>query len=396
MARMAGELASNPHSSLPVRVFLGALLTFTTLSVWIGSSDPWWRPKEWAALILGMGWLIVRIVWSPQSIRNGRDKLLACLMAGFLIHFSVRFIFPVIKSPGLLAQSPWPWLAFFHIAVGLVWLTDLRRVVRREDIQFLVRVMAWLGVFLSVLMLFQRFDLDPIIRFVQWKHKGFQWLHGNHVIGLMGNPFQAAASLAVLVPAVAFLAKTSWKWRGLLCLCLFSCWLTGSISSLLAVLVGSIAASGIIRNKRRVLVALAGGLALLGFLYLLRPDIFLEHGRLSILRQAIPFIRSHPILGNGLNQFKELGITYTPNIPYKVWWAHNEPLHFITELGIPLGILLFAYLARHLILLRRTHLALFGCLTSVLVLSLFHIPFHLAPTLAVTGLCLVASHLESN
>ena len=396
MARMAGELASDPHSSLPVRVFLGALLTFTTLSVWVGSSDPWWRPKEWAALILGMGWLIGRTVWIPLVLRSGRDRLLACLMTGVLIHFFVRFIFPVIKAPGLLGQSPWPWLAFLHIAVGLVWLTDLRRIIRREDIQWAVKGMAFLGVGLALFMIAQKLGFDPLMRYVQVKYPNFRWLDPNHVIGLLGSPFMAGASLAVLVPAVTFQSRSSWIWRVFLGLCLFSCWLTGSISSFLAALSGAFAASGLITTRKRFLASAVAGLVLLGISYLLKPDIFLEHGRLSILKQAIPFIQAHPLLGVGLNRFKELGIVVMDGNPYKVWWAHNEPLHFVTELGIPLGLLLFAYLARQTLLLHRAQTALFGCSISVLVLSLFHIPFHLAPTLAVTGLCLVASHLESN
>lgn len=360
----------------------------------IGSADPWWRPKEWAALVLGVGWLIARNLVNLQYLRSGKDRLLACLLTAFLFHFCVRFIWPVIKSPGLLMQSPWPWLGLLHIVVAVAWLTDLRRLIRRDDVRFAVRIMAFLGVALAAYMVVQKLNMDPLMAYVQHKYPNFRWLDPNHVIGLLGSPFQAGASLAVLVPAVAFQAKESWVWRILLCLCLFSCWITGSISSFLAALIGSIAASGIITSRKKLIGSLAGGLALLALAYLVKPDIFQEHGRLSIWTQAIPSIQAHPFLGIGLNRFKELGIHVFDGNAYSAWWAHNEVVHFATELGIPLCLALFAYLGRELVLLHRTHLALFGCLTTVLILSFFHIPFHLAPTLAVTGLCLAASQLE--
>ena len=318
-------------------------------------------------------------------------------MIGFLIHFCLKFIFPAVKAPGLLTQSPWPWLAFLHTMIALAWLTDIRRLIRLQDVQFLVRLMAWLGVFLAVYMIFQKLNLDPVMRYVQWKYPGFKWLDPNHMIGLMGSPFQASAVLAVLIPAIsyqAFHAKRSWIWKLFLVFSLSCCWITHSISALLAGMVGAVAASNRIQTWRLLTLTLVLGLFSLLGIYLLKPDIFLDHGRLSMWKQAFSHFIQHPILGIGFNRFKDLGITVFDGNPYKVWWAHNEWVHFATELGAPLTLLLALFMLREWIKMYRIHLALFGCMVSILILSFFHIPFHMAPTLVVVGICLATSHIE--
>ena len=380
----------------PVRVFLVALILASFLPIWIGSADPWWRVKEWAVLMVGCGWLATRHILNLRPIRSGQDKWLAILMIGLLTHFFLLFVLPIIRIPNKLFQVPWPWMTFLHAMIALTWLSDMRRLIRKEDVRFLVTFMAGLGVLLSTYMVFQKLELDPIIWFIQKKYSGFKWLAENHVVGLMGNPFQAGATLAVLTPLISFKAfqKRRTAWKLLLPLSLAACYFTSSLSSLVAALVGCMFGAGILQTRRAVLFFLGVIVLLFIGILLVQPQVLLDIGRLEIWRKSLHHILKHPILGVGLSQFKLLGIVQTPNVAYEVRWAHNEWIHFTTELGIGWTLFLAAYLSRETLKLFRIHPAICGAFISILILSFFHIPFHLAPTLAVAGVCLSSSHLE--
>ena len=289
-------------------------------------------------------------------------------------------------------------MAFLHLMVALSWLTDLRRSVRSEDIHFAIRVMAWLSAGLSAYMIFQSVHIDPLIWLIQLKFEKFGWLHQNHVIGLMGNPFQAAGTLAVLTPAVSYLVFQSFLqrkkkvfWSVVLAMNLVALCATQSASGLVAGLIGGVLASGKVRTMKAFgILTMASLIGLISILFL-APDWLLGHGRIEIWKQSIAQLHYYPILGIGLNQFKLIGITYLDS---QVRWAHNEWIHFSVELGIFLTGLLAFYVGREAVKLFRVHFGMFGCFISIIILSFLHIPWHLAPILAVTGICLVASHLE--
>ena len=355
-------------------------------------------------LLVGSGWLISRNWFNLHPARSGQDKFLTILMSIFLIHFSLRFVLPVVTTPKNLIQTPWPWMAFLHSMVALAWMTDVRRYIRKEDLKFLIQLMAGLGVFLSTYMVFQFFSIDPLIYIASHTYPGFKWLHGNHVIGLMGGPFQAGAALAVLVPCISYQAfipsQVKMKtilWSIGLAISLIACWMTQSSSALMAAGVGSVIASGKIKTVRHWILAILLALSILLFLSINHSQLLLDNGRIYIWKQALPILSHHPFLGIGLNQFKLLGISSIQDNPASyVWWAHNEWVHFATEIGIPFALLLAAYLAVQARKLSNVHPAMFASFLSVIILSFLNVPWHLAPTLVVTGICLASSHLEPN
>lgn len=347
--------------------------------------------------MVGMSWLACRSLWNLRPIRSGQDKWLTFLMLGLLVHFFLLFVFPIIRIPNKLFQVPWPWMAMFHAMVALAWLTDIRRCIQKEDVRFIVQVMAWLGAGLSIYMVAQAHGFDPLIWLIRRKFSGFKWLGENHVIGLMGNSFQASAALTCLIPAIAYFAfkdKASKAWKLMLAVSLYASVLAASVVGTFASVLGLVIASRKVQTWKAwavlgvLMVVLTAGLAAL------KPTLFLDGGRLEIWRQAAHHIIRHPILGVGLNQFKLLNIQHTPNIAYDVRWAHNEWVHFSTEVGVIWTFCLGVYLIRESIKLSRIHQGMFGCFISVIVLSFFHIPFHLAPVLVIAGMCLSTSHLN--
>jgi hypothetical protein len=385
-------------TSLPIRIFLIALVCGAYLPIWIGSADPWWRVKEWAVLLVATAWVPLKMWGNLRVSRSGQDKWLSILTAGLLTHFFLLFVFPIVKAPSLLYQVPWPWMAFFHAMIALFWIHDLRRTITQEDFTRAFNFLAILASVLSGYMLLQYLNLDPLMWFIQRRFEGFRWFHDNHMIGLMGNPFQASAALAVIIPALAFQAfnRRGRLWKALLFLSLLVSYLAQSRVGFAAALFGSVCASGKVRTAKTWTILLV--LSVLGTAALasVKPEILLDRGRLSTWSQALPHIMNHPFLGVGLNQFKLLNIIDPVPPGYAVRWAHNEWVHFSTELGIPFALFLAVYLTREAVKLSRIHRGMFGCFVSALLLSFFHIPFHLAPVLAVLGIGLVVSHLDPN
>ena len=374
----------------PVRLFLSCLLIGTVFSVWITASDPWWRVKEWVALFLGCGWIALRGISSLRPIRSSTDRWLGILAAGLVCGFSLKFILPAVAAKGNWLTSPWPWMAFLHAMVSLVWMVDLRKLIRRSDAEFIARLMARIGVVYSALLFLQWANLDPITGFLTLKFGKITWLHEDHMIGLMGNSFKAAACLAVLVPAMAY--QKGRQWILLTIFSLIVLYLSQSRIGLMAALVGSLFSAGLIRTRARLMAVIAASALALGWAL-----FHLDSVRLVIWTKTLPLIQRYFWVGSGLGQYKELGVfNLISGNSYVVRWAHNEWLHFAAEIGIPLTLFLAAYLLRETIKLSRVHWATCGCMISILILSLFSIPWHLAPTLAVTGICLISSHLEPN
>ena len=347
-------------------------------------------------MMAGMGWLACRNSSNLRVCRSGEDKWLSLLTIGLLTHFFLLFVFPIIKAPAKLYQVPWPWMAMFHSMIALAWIHDMRRSIRREDITFIFRFLGVLGAVLAGYMMLQYLNFDPLIWLIQSRFKEFKWFSENHMIGLMGNPFHAAAALAVLVPAISYRAfhKGTLRWKVILYLSLMVMWLAQSRVAFAAALVGALVASTKVRGVRAWLVSAGLALAGLAATIYLNPSVLMDRNRLVIWAQALPHIQNHPFLGVGLNQFKLLNITDPIPPGYAVRWAHNEWVHFATELGLLFTLFLALYLIREAIKLSRTHKGFFACFVSALLLTPLHIPFHLAPVLVVVGLGLVSSHLE--
>ena len=217
----------------------------------------------------------------------------------------------------------------------------------------------------------------------------------NHVIGLMGNPFQAGTALAILLPLMVALAW--WIPAGLTVLALLA---THSSSAIVAGFAGVLATLWLKGSRLKCGLLLA--LGLLGLLTL--PSSYLSFsGRIEVWQRSFE-LWTHNFLwqGTGLGTYKMLGITaqsVSPELPNAVRWAHNEWLQIGMEIGLIGLILLLSALSYILLRARRTQALpaeASGILAAGLILSLSSIPFHLAPTavLLVIALASVIVHLK--
>ena len=53
----------------PLLLFITLLFIGSFLSIFLTSSDPWWRPKEWWAFGCGILWMAYKVFNPPQHQR---------------------------------------------------------------------------------------------------------------------------------------------------------------------------------------------------------------------------------------------------------------------------------------------------------------------------------------
>jgi hypothetical protein len=145
----------------------------------------------------------------------------------------------------------------------------------------------------------------------------------------------------------------------------------------------------ILRSKKLFLTSLFIT-GIIGAIILLINDSAHHHFliRIGILKEVLPFIKEHPLIGNGVNSFGGLGIK-------KLAQLHNDYVQFYVEYGayalmaIPFVV---TYIKKFLSITYSLHgRILFGIFSGFLVASAFSFPFHTAHSalifLTVIALC---------
>ncbi len=391
MGRWALDWFQGPR---PLQGFLCCLLSLSFFTVWFGSADPWWRPKEWAVLVAGLVWIGWRTLCPPRAVgKMGVSIFLGALLIWIALQTSFLHILPVVQAPGRYVTHPWVWLTYFHLVLLMVWYSDMVRSLKLEDLKPVWSVVGWIGLILSVLMLLQFAGRDPVIFLLERKVGTVRWLHGNHVIGLMGGPFQAGACLAICVPVlVALNRKISLTLAALALLA------TGSASAIVSAFCGALAVLWTV-GKRSLFVSLSFlgiGCALVSHW----KGFFSFSGRIPLWTKSIEMWKESFLLqGTGLGTYKLLGITAAtanPDAPNTVRWAHNEWIQIGMELGA-VGLILFTLFigSVFLSLWKRPNAIPAGILVTGAILSVASIPFHLAPVVITLVVSLAAVAISS-
>lgn len=388
---MAGEPENNLHGSLPLRLFIQAMLIGSFFSFYIGSADPWWRVKEWVVLGIGSLWLACRTFAQPIQRRVWSSKWLGFLLGWVVVQMFMFHIWPVITASRTYATSPWPWLTFLQIIVISIWMTDSIRMLSKRDMEVIHKTIAWIGLIMSVYMIFQAAGLDPVIAHIQRTRTGFEWLHGNHVIGLAGNPFQAGTILAVTVPAMLTLFHPI-----VMVLPVLALLATQSASAISAGFMGI----GVILllSKKFRLFGLLCLVSIGAVIYATHHGLLLENGRFLIWKQSIQAWLKAPWDGIGLSMYKLLGVVDDRSGVMAVRWAHNEWIQALAELGLIGLTLLGGWVLGLLWKLRKWRAIPFhwiGTGLTCLALTVLSIPWHLAPTVIVSLLCVIGWNIYS-
>lgn len=368
---MAGVL-----EAFSLRVFLAILLTFSFLFFWIPAPDAWWRPKEYVVLALGLLWIGWKAAF-PRPVRRSHVSIPMALLLGWIaVGFIVRFLWPAVAFRGAGQFILWPILVILHIAIALHWFLDGIRSADEKDAKVVSCVLAALGGILSIHMLLQALSLDPMIAFMSSGGRTVRWLHDNHMVGVMGNSFQAAACVAVLAPFILSFSPV------LFILSLIVLIAAKSTGALLAA--GASAVVYLFLTGKRLLASFLAAAALIGaFFWVGIPSILYDFsGRLLIWEQSVRFVKAHPLIGTGIGTYKLLGIsvpTLDKSAPNAVRWAHNEFLQTSVEIGLVGAILLILWVCREFLRSNAQTAAFSASLVSIAVLSLVNMPLHIAP-----------------
>lgn len=356
-------------------VFLaGAFIVLTTPPVPAG------RPLRRSAAVLAvlMAIPLLQVVPLPTAVQQALSPVHAAMMQRLaqtgLLESSLAHRALSIYPFGTLEQYA------VLLAAGVLFFVGRRRFLDAGSLQRLAWVVLGLGFLESLYGLFQYLGKIPH-PFLQ---PGYElasvasgtYVNRNHFAGLLEMAFPIAIAIAYahfLVRIHPEVGRTRRWVRALLthpdmplfCLFLFiAVWIclgiifsmsrTG-ITSMLVTSLLMVLLLGIRHSRRRIqvlvlafLLAVAGYAAYIGmeevlqrFEQLLREDAVLREGRMEVWRDSVTMIRDFPLAGVGLGNYQHAFHKYN-QVPRNVIYdhAHNDYLEFISELGIPAGLLL--------------------------------------------------------
>ena len=335
------------------RLCIYALLIFTPLAV--GSAPTWAMMVIHVITLIALtSYLIEKIVtWEWQWTRTPLDLPLATLM--MVVVLSTIFStdrYTSIWSLGLLVT----YAAVFYLTIHLV--------STRSQLRRILQIIVFTACFLSVFGLIKKAGANP-----------FPWW--DYDIGLkrelamssstFGNPNHYAGYLAMALPVclamfLIGLKKSRTILTGVITLLIsvaivFSLARGGWISSCFGVAFMGAAlflSSKSITISRKVLLIIAGGLFLIGVVFLFSTSAVEEavtlkkapedanlQQRILVWRHTIQMISDYPLLGSGPGTYATIFTQYQPpGIGGRYYMAHNDYLHFISETGLPVLVII--------------------------------------------------------
>ena len=332
--------------AIPI-VSLYALLIFTPLAV--GSAPTWAMMVIHIITLIALTFLLIEkiVSWQWQWTRTPLDLPLAALLSVVLLStiFSTDR-YTSIWSSALLAN----YVAVFYLTIHSV---SSRRQLRR-----LLQTIVLTACFLSVFGLIKKAGANP---FPWWDYDMGQ----NRIMAAASstfyNPNHFAGYLAMALPVclgmfLIGLRESQKVLTGVFTLLIllaivFSLARGGWISSCFGVaFMGVVLLLSSRRNpiSRKVLLIIAGGLFLIGVVFLFSTPAVEEsvtlkkapedknlQGRIVVWRRTLQMIADYPLLGSGPGTYATIFTQYQPpGILHRYYMAHNDYLHFVSETGL--------------------------------------------------------------
>jgi O-antigen ligase len=315
-------------------------LALIPFAVWPGLDTR--EPKM--ALVLVFALALSLVGFYQGKIKPVRNKWLLFLM-GFLL---VNILFcpkPIVPFQGIMVQAFWVWkplahlLIFFlmYIALSSLEFTDTQR-------DKILKVMAWVGLIMSIYCILQFFKLDQFYNLQNWSQDKFP--PSARVGGTLGQPTLLAPFLAMIIPICLYLKK--YWFAGIIGIALL---LTKSQVAIGALIISLIFLQTLENKKTAIRISILSLIFLfLGVTaYFQNPKIksfVVDSGRFTQWTQiakdinspVIPTLKqTYPYTGKGLGSFK-----YIYHIKNNNTWheAHNDYLEILYNTGL-IGLFLF-------------------------------------------------------
>lgn len=282
-----------------------------------------------------------------------------------------------------------------NVFFGILFYQLIYERVRLEELKKYSSWLYWLIFANFVLCVFQWFDKDLIFTHI---HHGVV-PSAELVVGFM----RLQAALGILA---SFIAPVLWIVNPFLVLLVIPLLFWAKSSAAVLAFVVSMGFLSYFRLPKRLWIALAVLVLVLGSAYVLKCDMpsgqFGERFKIwwAAMNHALT---ARPFTGLGLGSFaawqpQSTQITQSEKLTWL--WAHNEYIQTIFELGITGFVMLICFLKGRFLdfsksFKNRECQALFSSFISILIVSFFHFPFHMGKMIGLTLFLMAAYHAKS-
>jgi O-antigen ligase len=303
--------------------------------------------------------------------------------------------------------SLWSFILLFNY-LTILYLT-IHLTTTRSQIKGLIYIIIGVATFLSIFGIFKKFGMNP---FPWWDYGDLKY-SPDFLSATYGNHNHLAGYLEMAIPLLLGLFLLGYRSGGLFLIIYLTILLLSALTLSLsrggwiAFLLGlvfmsiSLLASRHFRRKK-LLISSIGGLIVLAFIILASTSVTerimtiaeMEEeasfaSRMIAWKGALKMIGDYPVLGSGPGTFATVFTQYQPpGLAAYYNFAHNDYLHFISETGLLLAVLIiwmmvslyrkgFEKLKNPSRLVRGTTLGAMTGITSILVHSIVDFNLHI-------------------
>jgi len=325
------------------RYSLYLLLIFTPLA--IGGVQGWAISViNFVTLIALTAFLFEKsLTWEWEWIKTPLDKPILCLLVLCLL----SSVFSVHKYTSI-------WSSVLLLNYCVIFYLIIHIVRTRSQFRQLVYLVVGTAGLLCIIGLVKIFCDNP---FPWWDYTDFQ-IEPGRLSSTFGNANHFAGYMEMAIPLLLGLfltGITGMKRFFMVCigvLLFLSLMLSLSRSGWIGAIAGLLFMAAVLLTERRfkkkkVMVALAGGLCVVAFAVLtstatVERILTLEkkeglQARMMVWQGTVEMIKDHPVLGTGPGTFATVYTQYHPPGFYRRYFAaHNDYLQLTAETGLPL------------------------------------------------------------
>jgi len=348
MKKVRTEKSASNISLTTILIFASAVTLYFNPSL----EDPFNSPKFWVLCISGswlLGYLIINV---KNLIISKQNRIFLILVSFFSLSFFISAIFTDVKFNAFLGETQrrLGFITYFFFAIYMIVTSILSKL---EVISKVYYINFLLGALLGVYGFLQVIDKDPI----KWN------LTVNRVIGTLGNPNFASATMALIAcicTSTIFITSFSKFFRllntFLTLILLFEINTSDSIQGLVAYSAGTGVLFIVLLYKKNKFLGHAGlftytftgAVAILGMLQVGPLTNLLYKSSVTVRgyywNAGIQMLKQNPFTGVGVDRygafFKEYRKPeYSLNYGFDIIStnAHNAFIHFFATAGIIVG-----------------------------------------------------------
>jgi len=325
---------------------LYALLIFTPLAR--GSVQGWAVTTIQMVTLLALTAFLIEkcLTGTWEWIKTPLDLPLLTL----LILVILSAVFSVHRQASL-------WATVMLMNYLIIFYLVIHTVRTRNQFKHLVYLIIGVATFLAVFGLFKKFGINP---FPFWDYGDLKY-NPDHLSSTYGHYNHLAGYMEMVIPLILGLFLLGYRRGKLFTLCYLTLLiLTALILSLsrggwIGTLAGlTFMAVVLLTNRyftgRKLIVALAGGFIVVVFVALASTPVVERintldqktgipnlQARMKVWDGVVEMIGDYPLLGTGPGTFATVFTQHQPpGLSSRFTMAHNDYLHFISEVGFPL------------------------------------------------------------